>query len=86
MGPLFGFDINRRHRNNMNPPTLLSDIVLIGPIRSGKSTIGRLLAEQLDVPQISMDALCWDYYNELEFSEPNADVNGSDGMIASRFH
>jgi shikimate kinase len=70
----------------MGHPTLLSDIILIGPIRSGKSTLGRLLAEQLDVPQISMDGLCWDYYNEIGFYEPNADVNASDGMIASRFH
>ena len=70
----------------MNPPPRFSDIVLIGPVRAGKSTVGRLLAEQLDVPQISMDALCWDYYREIGFYEPNADVHGPDGMIASRFH
>jgi hypothetical protein len=64
----------------------LSDIILIGPIRSGKSTIGKLLAERLDVPQISMDALCWDYYREIGFYEPDVTVNGPDGMIASRFH
>ena len=69
----------------MNPPTRFSDIILIGPIRSGKSTIGRLLAERLEVPQISMDALCWDYYKEIGFNEPNTDQNGPDGRIASHF-
>jgi|GEM_PF-2071859 len=64
---------------------MTSDIILIGPIRSGKSTLGRLLAAQLDVPQISMDELCWDYYREIGFYDSEADVNGPDGRIASRF-
>ena len=34
---------------------LRSEIILIGPIGAGKSTIGRLLAERLDLPQVSMD-------------------------------
>ena len=36
--------------------------------------------------QSTMDALCWEYYQEIGFYEPDAEVNGSDGMIASRFH
>jgi shikimate kinase len=71
--------------NVMSHASLVSDIILIGPIRSGKSTLGRLLAERLDVPQISMDALCWDYYREIGFYAPDAEVHNSDGMIASRF-
>src|SRR5438128_9512420 len=61
-----------------------SDIVLIGPIGVGKSTIGRLLSERLGLPQVSSDALCWDYYREIGFDE--ADQNGPDGMIASRYN
>ncbi|WP_100903991.1 shikimate kinase [Nostoc flagelliforme] len=39
-----------------------SDIILIGPVRAGKSTIGRILAKKLQLPQISMDILRWNYY------------------------
>src|SRR5438067_1032819 len=66
-------------------PELLPDVILVGPIRSGKSTLGRLLAQRLNVPNVSMDALCWDYYNEIGFNAPGADVRGPNGMIASRF-
>ncbi len=59
------------------------EIVLIGPIRAGKSTIGRLLAERLGVPQVSLDGICWDYYRELDFG--NQKQHGPDGMIAERF-
>ena len=69
----------------MDHPDLRSDIILIGPIRSGKSTLGRLLAEALEAPQISLDGLCWDYYKEIGFEEPNATVTGPDGLIVSRF-
>ncbi len=31
-----------------------SDIILIGPLRAGKSTVGRLLAEKLNVPQVAL--------------------------------
>lgn len=55
-------------------------------MRSGKSTLGALLAEKLDVPQVSMDGLCWDYYREIGFYEPNTEVYASDGRIAARFN
>lgn len=41
-----------------------SEIVLIGPCGSGKSTIGGLLAERLNLPSVSMDDLCQGYYAE----------------------
>ena len=31
------------------------EIILIGPIGAGKSTVGELLAQQLNIPQVSMD-------------------------------
>lgn len=46
-----------------------SDIVLIGPPFAGKSTLGKLLAAELDLPQVSLDALRWDYYREIGFDE-----------------
>lgn len=44
------------------------DIVLIGPMAAGKSTVGQLLAEALGLPQHSMDDLRWDYYAEIGYS------------------
>src|SRR4051794_31851926 len=35
------------------------EIVLIGPVGSGKSTQGRLLAARLGVPEVSVDDLRW---------------------------
>ena len=61
------------------------DIILIGPQRAGKSTQGRLLADKLGVPQVSMDALCHDYYWELASTPGAPDMHDPDGMIASEY-
>jgi shikimate kinase len=46
-----------------------SDIILIGPIGAGKSTVGALLANQLGLPQCSMDEHRWKYYREIGYDE-----------------
>lgn len=46
-----------------------SDIILIGPIGAGKSTVGSLLATQLGLPQCSMDEYRWSYYKEIGYDE-----------------
>ncbi len=46
-----------------------SDIILIGPIGSGKSTVGSLLATRMGLPQRSMDEYRWNYYRELRYDE-----------------
>jgi shikimate kinase len=48
------------------------DIILIGPIGAGKTTVGALLAERLDLPRCSMDELRWAYYAELGYDEAAA--------------
>lgn len=48
---------------------MLSDIILIGPIGTGKSTIGSLLAARLGLPQCSMDEYRWGYYREIGYDE-----------------
>ena len=47
----------------------LTTIILIGPIGSGKSTIGKLIAEKLALPQFSMDQKRWEYYREIGYDE-----------------
>ncbi|HEY1408430.1 MAG TPA: shikimate kinase [Promineifilum sp.] len=44
-----------------SPEPSRSEIILIGPIGAGKSTIGRLLAERLGLPQVSMDDIRYRY-------------------------
>lgn len=46
-----------------------SDIILIGAMGAGKSTIGRLLAQKLNLSQVSMDRLRWNYYAEVGWSK-----------------
>lgn len=45
------------------------EIILIGPSGTGKSTLWKLLAERLGIPQISLDKLRWAYYAEVGFDE-----------------
>lgn len=46
-----------------------SEIILIGPIGAGKSTVGKLLAEKLNIPQIEVDELRAKYYREIGYEE-----------------
>lgn len=47
----------------------ISDIILIGPISTGKSTLGKLLAEKLEILQCSIDDVRLDYYKEINYDE-----------------
>lgn len=55
------------------------DIILIGPQTAGKSTVGKLLADTLSLPQCSMDEKRWDYYKEIEYDETIAQQKLKDG-------
>jgi shikimate kinase len=57
-------------------------IILIGPIRAGKTTMGMLLAEKLNVPRCPMDAVRWGYYREIGYSEELADqISKKEGFL-----
>ena len=43
------------------------EIILIGPIGAGKTTVGELLSKKLSQPQVSMDELREGYYNEIGY-------------------
>jgi hypothetical protein len=60
-----------------------SDIILIGPVRAGKSTLGKLLAHKLELPQVSLDGLRWAYYKEIGYDETFAqEIRRQGGFLA----
>ena len=46
-----------------------TDIILIGPMFTGKSTQARLLTEKLGLPRVSMDEHRWKYYKEIGYDK-----------------
>jgi shikimate kinase len=45
------------------------ELVLIGPVGVGKTTVSTLLAEKLNIPKVSMDDVLFDYFREVGFDE-----------------
>ena len=44
-----------------------SEIILIGPMGSGKTTVAELLYARTMLPHSSMDLLRWGYYDEINY-------------------
>jgi shikimate kinase len=44
-----------------------SDIILIGPIGTGKTTLAKLLSVRLSLPYYSLDEKRWEYYQEVGY-------------------
>jgi len=66
---------------------MAQDIILIGPVRTGKSTIGKLLSERLGLPQVSLDDLRWKYYQEIGYDPDLAKrIRQTGGFIALVFY
>lgn len=64
-----------------------SEIILIGPPRTGKSTIGRLLAKKLGVKQLSLDDERWEYYKEIGYDEELAKrIRKTGGFVSLVFY
>ena len=59
-----------------------SDIILIGPMGTGKSTQGKLLADRLGLPQCPMDRYRWEYYKEIGYDDDFAKKLGKVGFWA----
>jgi shikimate kinase len=47
-------------------------VILIGPIRAGKSTVGKLLAERLNLPQRSLDIIFDSYLDGIGYDREHA--------------
>ncbi len=61
------------------------EIVLIGPVGAGKSTVGKLCAQRLGVPTVAMDDLRWSYYAELGYSSQEADRRLKQGGFRAKY-
>lgn len=62
-------------------------IILIGPVRTGKTTLGKLLAERLRLPQVSLDDLRWGYYREIGYDDALAkEIRQKGGFLALRYY
>lgn len=59
------------------------EIILIGPVRTGKSTLGGLLAQKLGIPQVSLDTKRRQYYKEIGYDEELAhEIRKRGGFLA----
>jgi shikimate kinase/tetratricopeptide (TPR) repeat protein len=57
------------------------EIVLIGPMGAGKSTLGRVVAQRLGVPQVAVDDVRWDYYEQIGYDYDHvASLSGEHGF------
>lgn len=65
----------------------MSNIVLIGPIRAGKSTIAQLLSDKLGIGRVCLDDLRWKYYREIGYKDDLAkSIRQTGGFVAVAFY
>lgn len=50
----------------------MKSVILIGPMRAGKTTVSKLVAEKLDLRLVRLDQIRWDYYATLGYDEDHA--------------
>src|SRR5690606_36701564 len=58
-------------------------IILIGPIGPGNSTVGELLAQKLTIPHISMDEVRFDNYKEIGYDDEYAKTQRGNARLWS---
>ncbi len=59
------------------------NIVLIGPIATGKTTLAALLSQKLNKPLVEVDEVRWEYYKEMGFDgEKSNQIREQEGVLA----
>lgn len=62
-------------------------IILLGPVRAGKTTLARLLSQHLKLPHVSLDEVCLTYYREIGYSDELAkQIRAQGGFLALVFY
>ncbi|MDA1191668.1 MAG: shikimate kinase [Candidatus Poribacteria bacterium] len=64
-----------------NEATIFDTVLLIGPIGTGKSTLGGLVSERLGVPRVGLDETRFRYYAEIGYDKEQADELGKKGFL-----
>lgn len=60
-----------------------ANIILIGPLKAGKSTVATLLGESLDMPVFDFDDQRWQYYEEIGYDKDLAQkIREEQGLAA----
>jgi shikimate kinase len=59
-----------------------NNIILIGPIGAGKTTIGELLSQRLNRQWVQIDGVRFDYYKEIGYDEGLAQEKRQSGIAA----
>ena len=67
-------------RGNMDT----ASIILIGPIRTGKTTLAEQVSKDLGLPHRSLDDLRWQYYREVGFDFDYAEELERKGELNQR--
>lgn len=58
------------------------DIILIGPVGSGKSTLGKMLSSRLNMPQCSLDDKRFKIYEEIGYDyELASEIMNKEGFL-----
>jgi shikimate kinase len=60
-------------------PVPIPSIILIGPLATGKTTIGKLIGDTLGLPWIELDELRWGYKAEIGYDPEKAAQLGREG-------
>jgi shikimate kinase len=63
-----------------------TEIILIGPIGSGKTTVAELLSIRTGLPRRSMDELRWKYYDEIGYDRDVARQKRTEAGFWGLYH
>jgi hypothetical protein len=61
-----------------------TNIILIGPLSTGKTTVGKLLGEALNIPTVELDDLRWGYSAEVGYDAEHAEQLRREGGFQAR--